>query len=138
MDRSALGQMAVAVTPEGIAPPFSRYAHGLLVEPGCRWLHVSGQVGILPDGTMAPDAEAQLEQAFANVFAVLAAADMDKSHLVKLTILLTAADQVPLYRTVRDRMLDGAAVASTLLIVAGLASPDFLVELEAVAAAPAR
>jgi enamine deaminase RidA (YjgF/YER057c/UK114 family) len=138
MDRSALGQMAVAVTPEGIAPPFSRYAHGLLVEPGCRWLHVSGQVGIHPDGTMALDAEAQLEQAFANVFAVLAAADMDRSHLVKLTILLTAADQIPLYRAVRDRMLDGAIVASTLLIVAGLASPDFLVELEAVAAAPAR
>ena len=87
---------------------------------------------------MAPTAEAQLEQAFANVFAVLQAAGMDKSHLVKLTILLTSSDQVALYRTVRDRLLEGAAVASTLLIVAGLASPDFLVELEAVAAAPAR
>lgn len=130
--------MAAVIAPEGIAPPFSRYAHGLLVEPGCRWLHVSGQVGIRPDGSMAPNAEAQLEQAFANVFAVLAAADMDKTHLVKLTILLTGSDQVALYRSVRDRVLDGAFVASTLLIVAGLASPDFLVELEAVAAAPAR
>ena len=87
---------------------------------------------------MAPTAEAQLEQAFANVFAVLQAAGMDKRHLVKLTMLLTSRDQVALYRTVRDRLLDGAVVASTLLIVAGLASPDFLVELEAVAAAPAR
>ena len=130
--------MATVVTPQGIAPPFSRYAHGLLLEPGCRWLHVSGQVGIHPDGSMAPTAEAQLEQAFANVFAVLQAAGMDKGDLVKLTILLTSRDQVALYRTVRDRLLDGAAVASTLLIVAGLARPDFLVELEAVAAASAR
>ena len=129
--------MTAVITPEGIAPPFSRYAHGLLVEPGCRWLHVSGQVGIYPDGRMAPTAEAQLEQAFANVFAVLQAAGMDKGHLVKLTIFLTSSDQIALYRTVRDRQLEGAEVASTLLIVAGLASPDFLVELEAVAAAPA-
>ena len=100
--------MATVVTPEGIAPPFSRYAHGLLLEPGCRWLHVSGQVGIHPDGSMAPTAEAQLEQAFANVFAVLQAAGMDKGDLVKLTILLTSRDQVALYRTVRDRLLDGA------------------------------
>ncbi len=129
---------AKAITPEDVAPPASRYAHGMLVEPGCRWLHVSGQVGVRPDGTLAEGAEAQLEQAFANLFAVLAAAGMARKDLVKLTVLLTAADQVGLYRVVRDRCLDGALVASTLLIVAGLASPDFLVEVEAVAAAPAR
>ena len=129
---------AMVITPEDVAPPASRYAHGMLVEPGCRWLHVSGQVGVRPDGTLAEGAEAQLEQAFANLFAVLAAAGMSRKDLVKLTVLLTAADQVGLYRVVRDRWLDGALVASTLLIVAGLASPDFLVEVEAVAAAPAR
>ena len=129
--------MTAVIRPAGVAPPFSRYAHGFLVEPGCRWLHVSGQVGILRTARMAPTAEAQLDQAFANVFAVLPAAGMDKGHLVKLTVLLTGSDQVALYRPVRDRLLDGRRVASTLLIVAGLASPDFLVEIEAVAAAPA-
>ena len=85
---------------------------------------------------MAMSGEAQLEQAFSNVFAVLRAAGMDKQHLVKLTVLLTRADEVGSYRTVRDRLLDGHIVASTLMVVAGLASPDFLVEIEAVAAAP--
>jgi enamine deaminase RidA (YjgF/YER057c/UK114 family) len=130
------GQLA-AVTPAGIAPPFSRYAHGVAVAPDCRWLHVSGQVGVRPDGTMPDGAEGQLEQAFANLFAVLAEAGMGKRDLVKLTVLLTAPDQVGLYRVVRDRCLEGAVVASTLMIVAGLASPTFLVEIEAVAAAPA-
>jgi 2-iminobutanoate/2-iminopropanoate deaminase len=125
------------VRPKKIAPPFSRYAHGVLAASGCRWLHVSGQVGVMPDGTMAVGAEAQLVQSFANLLAVLEAAGMDRGHLVKLTVMLTARDQVPLYRQVRDRVLDGAEVASTLVIVAGLASTDFLVELEAVAAAPA-
>ena len=128
--------MAQVITQPDVAAPFSRYAHGILTESGCRWLHVSGQVGILPDGTMAMSGEAQLEQAFSNVFAVLRAAGMDKQHLVKLTVLLTRADEVGSYRTVRDRLLDGHIVASTLMVVAGLASPDFLVEIEAVAAAP--
>ena len=128
--------MVQVITPPDVAAPFSRYAHGILTESGCRWLHVSGQVGILPDGTMAMSGEAQLEQAFSNVFAVLRAAGMDKQHLVKLTVLLTRADEVGSYRTVRDRLLDGHIVASTLMVVAGLASPDFLVEIEAVAAAP--
>lgn len=128
--------MAQVITPPDVAAPFSRYAHGILTESGSRWLHVSGQVGILPDGTMAMSGEAQLEQAFSNVFAVLRAAGMDKQHLVKLTVLLTRADEVGSYRTVRDRLLDGHIVASTLMVVAGLASPDFLVEIEAVAAAP--
>jgi len=128
--------MAQVITPTDVAAPFSRYAHGIVTEPGCRWLHVSGQVGIRPDGTMAMSGEAQLEQAFQNVFAVLRAAGMDKRHLVKLTVFLTRADEVRAYRTVRDRLLDGHIVASTLLVVAGLASPDFLVELEAVAASP--
>ena len=86
--------MAQVITPPDVAAPFSRYAHGILTEPGCRWLHVSGQVGIRPDGTMAMSGEAQLEQAFSNVFAVLRAAGMDKQHLVKLTVLLTRADEV--------------------------------------------
>ena len=99
--------MAQVITPPDVAAPFSRYAHGILTKSGCRWLHVSGQVGILPDGTMAMSGEAQLEQAFSNVFAVLRAAGMDKQHLVKLTVLLTRADEVGSYRTVRDRLLDG-------------------------------
>ena len=134
-DRSASG--IAPLVPKTVAAPFSRYAHGVVVEPPCRWLHVSGQVGVRPDGVLAVGAEAQLEQAFANLFAVLSAAGMERCHLVKLTVLLTAPDQVGLYRAVRDRCLDGALVASTLLIVAGLANPDFLVELEAAAAAPA-
>jgi enamine deaminase RidA (YjgF/YER057c/UK114 family) len=63
--------MAIVVKPRGTAPPYSRHAHGMLSGPGCRWLHVSGQVRVRPDGTMAPTPQAQLEQAFENVLAVL-------------------------------------------------------------------
>src|SRR5947207_2392735 len=115
--------MTSAVSPKDIAPPLARYAHGILAEPGCRWLYVSGQVGVRPDGTMTAGIDEQLEQTFENLFAVLRAGGMEKQHLVKLTVFLTRQADVGAWRAARDHMLEGAETASTLLVVAGLASP---------------
>ena len=76
-----------------------------------------------------------MEAAWSNVLAVLAAAGMSAGDLVKVTAFLTRPEDTPLYRQVRERMLEGAEPASTLLIVQALASPEWLVEIEAVAAA---
>lgn len=121
--------------PGTVAPPFSRYSHAVEAPAGARWLHVSGQVGIRPDGTMAEGVEAQIEQAFANIFEILQHAGMSRHDLVKLTVYLLDAQNIGAFRTVRDRMVLPAEPASTLIIVAGLARPDFLVEIEAIAAA---
>jgi 2-iminobutanoate/2-iminopropanoate deaminase len=121
--------------PKAVAPPFSRYSHGLEVPGDARWLHISGQVGVAPEGKVADGAEAQIEQAWRNVLSVLEAAGMGPRDLVKVTTFLINRADLPTARAVRDRMLQGAAPASTLLFVAGLASPDWLVEIEAIAAA---
>ena len=121
--------------PKTVAPPFSRYSLAVEAPAGARWLHISGQVGVRPDGTMVQGAEGQIEASWANVLAILENCGMTANNLVKVTVFLTRAEDTPLYRQVRDRMLKTAQPASTLLIVKGLASPDFLVEIEAVAAA---
>jgi 2-iminobutanoate/2-iminopropanoate deaminase len=55
--------------------------------------------------------------------------------LVKVTVFLTDSRFTGPYREVRDRFIkDMPYPASTLLIVAGLADPVMLVEIEAVAA----
>jgi enamine deaminase RidA (YjgF/YER057c/UK114 family) len=69
------------------------------------------------------------------VLSVLEAAGMGPRDLVKVTTFLIDRADLPTARTVRERMLQGAAPASTLLFVAGLASPEWLVEIEATAAA---
>ena len=120
--------------PAGVAPPFSSYSHGVAAPAGARWLHVSGQVGVRPDGSFAAEPREQLEQTWRNLLAVLADAGMGPRDLVKVTAFLTRPDEVPLYRETRDAALEGAEPASTLIIVAGLAHPDWLVEIEAVAA----
>lgn len=86
----------------------------------------------MPDGTAA-----QMELAWDNLLAVLAAGAMTIPEIVKLTVFLTDPADVPLYRQVRDRRLAGHAPATTLLIVAGLAAPSLKVEIEALAASGA-
>ena len=128
--------MIKSYNPSTVAPPFAHYSHGVEAPAGARWLHISGQVGVKPDGSLAEGAEAQIEQTWRNIFAILEAAGMTKRDLVKVTAFLTldAAD-VGLSRRVRDRMLEGAAPAHTLVFVARLANPEWLVEIEATAAA---
>ena len=122
--------------PPNVSRPFSRYTQGALVTGNPRWLHVSGQVGVRPDGGSLSGIEAQLHQAWDNVLGVLAGAGMTADHLVKVNVFLTRVQDVSIYREIRDQRLEGRAPASTLLVVAGLARPELLVEIEAVAAAP--
>ena len=127
--------MLIRHNPAGIAPPFSPYSHAVEVASGTRWLHVSGQVGVQPDGSILSEPSAQMEQSWRNVLAILGAAGMGPQDLVKVTAYLTRPEDVGLFREVRDALIDGAQPASTLVIVAGLAHPDWLVEIEAIAAA---
>jgi 2-iminobutanoate/2-iminopropanoate deaminase len=121
--------------PPTVAAPFSRYSHGVEAPDNARWLVVSGQVGVTAEGKVLTGAKAQIEQAWRNVLNVLQAAGMGPHDLVKVTIFLTDRAHLQMLRDIRDAMLQGAAPASTLLFVAGLASPDWLVEIEAIAAA---
>jgi len=121
-------------SPETICKPFSRYSHGALVEGRMSWLHISGQVGAKPDGSLEQGFEAQARRAWANLIAVLEAGGMERGDLVKVNVLLTRASDVPASRGIRDEALQGAAPASTLLVVSALAHPDLLFEVDAVAA----
>jgi enamine deaminase RidA (YjgF/YER057c/UK114 family) len=125
--------------PPDVAPPPPSYSHGAAAGPDLRWLHLAGQVGIAPDGTIRDGFAAQLEQCFANVFAVLAADGMTKADIVKLVVFVTphGPDVIAEYRDVRNRMMEGHTPPATYLGVTSLAHTGFLVEVEAIAAAPA-
>lgn len=119
------------INPDDIAKPASNYAQGVLHRAGAERLVISGQVGVRPDRSIEQGLEAQLSRAWSNLFRVLRAAGFEKHHLVKITIFVTEPGAVAISRSVRDRMLEGHVCASTYLQVAGLASPDYLVEIEA-------
>ncbi|HEX2115242.1 MAG TPA: RidA family protein [Alphaproteobacteria bacterium] len=120
--------------PATVAAPASSYSHGIETKPNARWLHISGQVGLLPDGKVAKGAVAQAEACWANIANILKAADMGMDDLVKLTTYVCNARDIPAVRAARDKYIGNARPASTLVVVAGLASSDWLIEIEAVAA----
>jgi 2-iminobutanoate/2-iminopropanoate deaminase len=122
--------------PPDVHRPASAYSQGALVTGPAKWLHVSGQIGVRPDGSVPETLGEQMEQMWDNLFAVLAHAGMSHRDLVKTTVFLVDQRDVKLWRQVRDRRMEGHACAATLLIVHGLASPQLFCEIEAVACQP--
>ncbi len=122
--------------PSTIAKPVApSYSMGIEVAPNARWLHISGQVGTAPDGTIQQGITAQAEQCWKNIVGVLNAAGMDLGDIVKVTTFLTSKDHIAAAREVRARYQSGDyRPASTLLVIDALAAPDYLIEIEAVAA----
>ena len=111
------------------------YADGVEIARGQRVLHLSGQVGIRPDGSTNPDFAEQCDQALVNLRAVLKAAAMAPEHVVKLTCFVVGQQPLAALYEARRRHLPNVAPASTTLIVQGLAAPEWLIEIEAIAAA---
>ena len=98
-----------------------------------RLLFVSGQVPEESDGSVPEGFEAQCEQAWRNVIAVLAAAGLGVEHLVKINTFLTDRSQVVANRAIRRKMLEGNEPASTVMI-AETVDGKWLLEIEAIAA----
>ena len=124
--------------PRSIAAPIGTYSHGIEVPPGARWLYVAGQIGVRPDGSVPASIEEQTELVWQNILAVLADAGMGIGDVVKITSFLTRHENFQRFAQVRARFLGSHRPASTLLVISSLARPEFLVEVEAIAAkAPA-
>jgi enamine deaminase RidA (YjgF/YER057c/UK114 family) len=105
---------------------------------GTRTIYTAGQVSIDALGTLvgAGDVAAQTAQAMRNVGLALAAAGAGYADIVKITTYVV--NYKPEYRTVIGAarapfFAAGEPPASTLVGVAALALPDWLVEIEAVA-----
>jgi 2-iminobutanoate/2-iminopropanoate deaminase len=126
--------MLTRITPAGIHPPAANYSHATEVPPNARWLYLSGQVGIAPDGTIPDDAAAQAEICFANIGAILREAGMTQADLVRITTYLVDLRDRAACMAVRDRFVGSPPPASTFLVISALANPRYRIEVEAVAA----
>ena len=106
-----------------------------------RIIFIAGQTALDRDGSLIGknDFAAQAEQVFRNLSFALRASGCTAENLVKLTVFLTEMDNLGRYREARNRFFDQvtpkAAPAVTLVEVSRLYGPDFLIEIEAIAAA---
>jgi len=106
-----------------------------------RLIFMSGQTALDRDGDLIGknDFAAQAAQVFENLGVALRDRGCDPSNLVKLTVFLTDMNNLASYREARNRFFASvappAAPAVTLVEVSQLYGPDFLIEIEAIAAA---
>src|SRR2546423_5933996 len=127
--------MHVRHSPRAVAAPFGPYSHAGEVREGSRLLYISGEVGVLPDGTVPQGIEAQAEACWRNIIAILADAGMGVGDLVKITTYLVRPKDVAAAGAPRARHFGDARPGSATIIVKALVAPDWLIEIEAVAAA---
>ena len=110
------------------------YSHGVEVDlGGHRELHIAGQIGVDPDGYISESFTGQCLQALSNVETILASAEMATEDVVRVTYYVTRRDDLPALNEVRQSRWDGVRPAVTTLVVAGLAKPELLVEVEVLA-----
>lgn len=128
--------MKKILKPEEVTDPAGRYSQGILVERIRGMLFIAGQTATARDGSVVGigDIEAQSRKVFENLAAVLKEAGLSYGNLVQTTTYLTDRSHREGYSRVRGELLDREPPTSTLLIVSGLARPEFLIEIEAIAA----
>ena len=126
--------MLKKINPSSISAPLGAYTHAIEIPPGARVIHISGQVGVRPDGSVAEGIEAQLACAWQNILAILADAGMGPGDIVKVTTYLTRDEDFKVHPRIRAQFLGEARPTATAVCVSALAAPDFLCEIEAIAA----
>ena len=126
--------------PDGLHrnPAFSNVA---VVSGSVRTIYIGGQDAVDPEGNIVGigDIATQTEQVLRNVQTALLAAGAGPEHVVKWNVFVVdgqdfAAGYAAFQRVWGDRRNPPVITAA---VVKGLAHPDFLVEIDAIAVVPA-
>jgi len=130
------GVTIARINPKTIAKPFSNYAHVVTVDGAKRLVFCAGQVAANVNGKVLPPTsfEAQTKMVMKNLKNALAAGGAKFSDVTKVTIYICNPHDVPKARAVLFDYFGDNPPASTLCVLRGLANPNFLLEVEAVAA----
>jgi enamine deaminase RidA (YjgF/YER057c/UK114 family) len=117
------------------AKPVANYKMATRQEGG-RLLYISGQVARDAEGNIIGkgDIRAQTRQVYENLRRVLQTAGGDFQDLMKITTYITTLEHYPAVAESRSLVFQGELPASTLIVVKGLVHPDYLIEIEGIAA----
>ena len=122
--------------PGNISKPFANYSHVVTVEGVQKLVFAAGQVAADVDGKVLPpdDFDAQARMVMQNLANALGAGGAKISDVTKITIYICNPHDVPKARGILQKYFGDHPPGSTLCILRGLANPNFLLEIEAIAA----
>ena len=116
------------------------FTNVVVVTGPARTVYIGGQDAVDASGTIIGkgDFKAQTEQVMKNIQAALAAGGAQLEHVIKWNMYVVQGQSLPVgfevFQRVWGRRPNPPAI--TMAFVAGLAHPDFLLEMEAIAVVP--
>jgi 2-iminobutanoate/2-iminopropanoate deaminase len=116
--------------------PFANYSHVVTAQGANKLVFCAGQVAADPSGKVLPpdDFAAQTKMVMDNLTLALVEGGAGLKDVVKVTIYICNPHDVPKARAILQEYFGDAPPASTLCVLRGLANPNFLLEIEAIAA----
>lgn len=129
--------MNTALNPTTLAAPAARYSHGVVVETNSRLLYTSGIVPTRPDGTVPAGLAEQAAAVWQIIRVLLADGGFAMADVVSVTTYVVPGQDLSIVMAARDHALGGHLAASTLVVTAALARPEWLLEIAVIAAASA-
>ena len=114
------------------------YSQGVKVTGSGTFLFISGQFSQDAMGRVVGrgDFSAQARQVLTNLQRVIEAAGGSMANVARTTLYLTRLEDRGPVAEVRKEFFPAPAPANTLLVVASLASPEYLVEIDAIVPLP--
>ena len=124
------------IRPDGMHKPFSNYSHVVTATGAQKLVFAAGQVAADDTGKILPpdDFAAQTKMVMDNLKRALAAGGATFADVTKVTIYICNPHDVGKARAILEDYFGASPPASTLCVLRGLANPNFLLEVEAIAA----
>lgn len=119
---------------DGVNPTGGRFNHVAEINKGGQIFYLAGQTAGRPDGTAAKDFKSQAEQVYKNIQDVLKGCGMTLANVAKTTTYLVNPDDMAAWREVQLKAFGDVVPASTLLFISRLARPEYLIEVDVIAA----
>jgi len=114
-------------------PPLGHYSHSVSIPAGSRILITAGQVAVHPDGSISDRLDEQCSEVWRSIATILARDGLSISDVAHVRGYIVDPNGVGVYGRAMAVALGPHRPASTLVTVAALASPTFLVEIEVTA-----
>jgi reactive intermediate/imine deaminase len=123
------------ITSSRIAPPSGHFSQAILSEARGRLLFISGMTARRADGSIAGigDVEAQTRQVCENLKAAIEEAGGTLDDIVRVDVYVRNMEHFERIHEVRREYFKAPAPASTMVEVAKMTSPDYLIEISAIA-----
>jgi len=124
------------LNPESLPAPFmNRYSHGKVVPANAEWLYTAGQTGRDVDGRIGDGIEEQADFVMRNLYNIVKEAGMTPDDVVKMTMYYLDPADLPLIVAARNKYFgEHFQPASTAVGIAALANPNYVLEVELIAA----